>query len=479
MKNLLTCLLTVAYINVSAQNVGVGTTSPQEKLHVAGNVRTDTIKSSAIQLPPNAGAGKILTSDADGNGTWQNLVINTNSNGATGFGAWGDCATNANISAYNPVTHPNPSTGDQFGKTVSISGNFAVIGAQSDDVVGSNEGSACVFQFDGEQWNFMQLLTDPSAADDDVFALSVAISGNYIVIGTPLADVGPNADQGTASVFYFNGSSWNFLQQLTDPSGSAGDNFGISVAIDNNTIIVGSYLDDVSFTEQGSASIFQFDGSSWNFIQQLVSPTGAFEDLFGRSVSVSGDYAVIGVYRDDVGANADQGSACVFHFNGSTWDFRQQLTDPSGTAGDNFGWSVTAYGNYILVGAHFDDIAASNDGSVHAFRFDGSSWIYMERLSDSNPFSNEQFGYHVSMSGKYALVGANRDNTVGMNRGAATLYQRVGNGWQKILLITDPGTRLSDEFGISTAIDATTRRFLIGAHAYRNNSGKAIFGRIN
>jgi hypothetical protein len=481
MKKIIAPLLLLSPFYLHAQHVGVGTTIPQEKLHVAGNIKSDTIKPSAIQLTPNAGAGKILTSDADGNGNWENLVINTNptTNGATGFGPWGDCTTNAAISAYNPVTHPEPNTNDQFGRKVSLSGNFAVIGAAQDNVTGIQNGSAHVFQFDGEQWNFMQMLTDPSSADGDFFGVSVSISGNYIVIGASQADVSGNAEQGTASVFYFDGSSWVFMQQLTDPVGGAGDNFGSSICIHNNTIIVGSNQDDVSFTNQGSAHIFQFDGSSWVYVQQLTAPDGAADDLFGHSVAVSGEYAVVGSYLDDVGADANQGSAYVFHFNGSSWDFQQQLTDLLGTAQDNFGYSVAISGNYIITGAYHDDAQVANGGSANVFHFDGSSWIYMERLIDTNPTSNEQFGYHVSISGKYALVGANRDNTVGMDRGAVTIYHRVGPGWQRLVLVTDPGHRMNDEFGVATAIDETTRRFLIGAHRYRFNTGKALFGKIN
>jgi hypothetical protein len=477
-KATLLLLIFFLWAKTKAQNVGVGTTNPQEKLHVAGNIKTDTIKPAAIKFILNAGNGKVLTSDADGNSNWQTLAIG--SNGGAGFGAWGDCATNANVGGYNPVTHPDPSGSDQFGKTVSLSGNYAIIGAQSDDVDGNNnQGSASIFHFDGEQWVFMQLLTDPSGEADDLFGITVSISGNYAVVGAPLADIGANTDQGSANIFQFDGSNWVFVQQITDPAGEAGDNFGYSVSISGDLVVIGAYMDDNAFTDQGSASIFQYDGNSWNFVQQLFHPVPASNDLFGRSVSISGDLVIVGVYSDDIGINADQGSAIIFRYDGSSWNFQQQLADAVGTAGDSFGWSVAISGNSAIVGAYLDDNASVNQGSASVFRYDGSNWVVTDKLEDPNPVGNEQFGYHVSISGNYAIVGENKDITVGMNRGSATIYQRVGLGWQRILQVTDPGNRLNDEFGVSTALDAATRRFLIGAHGYRNNSGKAIFGKIN
>lgn len=475
MRKVIISLLICSFLPpVSAQHVGVGTNSPTEKLHVAGNIKADTIKPAAITFSPDAGTGKVLTSDAGGNASWQAMLAN--SSGATGFGAWGDCSTNANIGAHNPVSHPTPSSGDLFGRSVAISGNYAIVGAPNDDVDGkTNQGSATIFRFNGEQWEFMQLLTDPGGEASDFLGSCVAISGDYAVASAFMADINGNIDQGALCVFHFDGSSWVFVERLTDPTGAAEDYFGISVAMNDSFIIVGAYGDDMTFVEQGSASIFQFDGSNWLFFQQLAHPSGAADDVFGRSVSISGNYAIVGTFGDDVGF-VDQGSASIFHFDGSSWVFMQLLTDPAGAANDNFGNSVCISGDDVIVAAQWDDATVTNQGSAFIFHYNGATWVLTEQLFEQTPAAGEQFGNHVSISGNYAIVGESGDQ---MNRGSATIFQRVGLGWQKLQYVTDPAIRLNDAFGYSTAIEGSSRRFIIGAQGYRNSSGKAIFGRIN
>ena len=182
--------------NSFSQNVGIGTISPTEKLHVTGNIKVDTIKPNAIKLLPNAGNGKILTSDATGNASWQKGIIDS----GVGFGPWGDCSVN-NISEYNPVVDPTGTADDYFGGSTSISGNFAIVGAYNDDVgVNINQGSASIFQFNGTNWVLMQKLTDATGATGDFFGSSVSISGNYAIVGSYADDVGANIDQGSASI---------------------------------------------------------------------------------------------------------------------------------------------------------------------------------------------------------------------------------------------------------------------------------------
>ncbi|MEK7226855.1 MAG: FG-GAP repeat protein, partial [Bacteroidota bacterium] len=126
----------------ASQNVGVGTITPTEKLHVAGNIKGDTVKPAAINFTPYAGAGKRLTSDAAGNASWQEL----SSSGGVGFGSWGDCSMNS-ISGYEPLADATGTVGDFFGFKVSISGNYAIAGAYADDVgANTNQGSKSIYR---------------------------------------------------------------------------------------------------------------------------------------------------------------------------------------------------------------------------------------------------------------------------------------------------------------------------------------------
>ncbi|MBX2933412.1 MAG: FG-GAP repeat protein [Ferruginibacter sp.] len=292
----LICLLT-AFCITNAQNVGIGTSNPTEKLHVVGNVKADTLKPSAFKLTSGAGEGKVLTSDAAGNASW---ALNNSSSGSNiGYGVWGDCATNGNISEYQPVVDNSGSTNDYAGYSVSISGNYAIVGAANDDV-------------------------------------------------------GTNPNQGSASIYRYNGSSWVLMKKITDATGAANDNFGISVSISDNYAIVGAANDDVGVnTNQGSASFYHYTGSSWELMQKITDAGGAANDNFGTSVSISGNYAIVGISNDDVGVNSNQGSASIYLRNGPLWRKLQNVVDPAGSGGDDFGCSVSldATTKRFLVGA--------------------------------------------------------------------------------------------------------------------------------
>ena len=213
----------------------------------------------------------------------------------------------------------------------------------------------------------------PSGAGSDLFGSAVAIDGDTMIVGAPRDDVGANADQGSAHIYRWTGSGWTLEATLTATGGAAGDQFGISVAISGDTALVGAHFDNVGAnTDQGSAWIFSRIGTKWIGPDlQLLASNGAANDNFGISVALSGDTALVGAYVDDVGANANQGSAYVFTRSGSTWTQQAQLTATGGAAGDSFGISVAlggGAGDTALVGASSDDVGANaNQGSAWTF----------------------------------------------------------------------------------------------------------------
>ena len=463
---------------LQAQNVGIGTTTPTEKLHVVGNIKNDTIKPNAIKLLPNAGNGKILTSDATGNASWQKGIIDT----GVGFGPWGDCSVN-NISEYNPDVDPTGTADDYFGGSTSISGNFAIVGAYNDDVgVNINQGSASIFQFNGTNWVFMQKLTDATGATGDFFGSSVSISGNYAIVGSYADDVGANVDQGSASIYFYNGTTWVLMQKITDSNGAGGDFFGTSVSISGNYAIAGSFSDDVgAIADQGSLSIFFYNGTSWSNVQKLTDAGGATGDYFGVSCAVNGNYLVVGESGDDVGVNSNQGSVLMYRYNNVSWVLTQKTTDAGNNANTNYGSSVSISGAYLIVGAYTDGFGGnSNYGSATIYQYNGSNWVLMQKLIKTNQTNFDYFGNSVSISGNYALVGA-PGSSLGTTtqEGSATLYMRLGTGWKKLQYITDPGGNPVDLLGTSCGVDGVSMRFIIGATGYGNKSGTVLFGKIN
>jgi len=464
-----------------SQNIGIGISTPAEKFHVAGNIKGDTVKSNVLKITPNAGSGKVLTSDASGNSSWQ--TSNAFAAGNIGFGVWGDCATNGNLTDFHPIADSGGVAGDWFGSSVSISGNFAIIGAFRDGI-GSNidQGSVSMYQFNGSNWVLMQKITDATGTAGDFFGNSVSIAGNVAIVGAYFDDAGANTDQGSVSFYQYNGSSWVLMQKLTDVTGAANDNFGISVSMSGNYAIVGAYQDDVGANlNQGSVSIYQYNGSSWVLMQKIIDPSGAGGDGFGNSVSIAGNYAIVGSYNDDFSTNTDQGSVSLYQFNGSNWVLMQKLTDATGAANDYFGYSVSISGNYAIVGAYLDDEGTNtNQGSASIYQYNGSNWVLMLKLIDVTGAADDRFGTSVTISGDYAIVGAQVDDIgAKSNQGSASIFLRVGNGWGKLQSVTDPLGNASDNFANAVSIDAATKRFLIGALGYANLTGKVVFGKVN
>lgn len=139
---------------------------------------------------------------------------------------------------------------------------------------------------------------------------------------------------------------------------------------------------------------------------------------------------------------------------------RQKITDATGAAFDNFGINVSISGSYAIVGAHGDAIGANNgQGSASIYYFNGISWVLVQKLTDISGAANDRFGINVSISDNYAIVGAYQDNSA---LGSASIFLKVGNGWQKLQYVTDPGGNTNDVLGFATAIDAITKRFVIG-----------------
>ena len=347
------------------------------------------------------------------------------------------------------LTASDAAADDFFGSSVSISGDYAVVGAPEDGDVGNASGSAYIFMRNGSSWIEQAKLTASDAAADDFFGRSVSISGDYALIGADRDDDAGSAS-GSAYIFMRNGSSWIEQAKLTASDAAAFNLFGVSVSISGDYALVGARGNKGS---SGSAYIFKRNGSSWAEQAKLTASDVAEDDQFGVSVSISGDYALVGALGDD-DAGSTSGSAYIFMRNGSSWTEQAKLTASDAAADDLFGFSVSISGDYAVVGAYLDDDAGDKSGSAYIFMRNDTSWIEQAKLTASDAAADDQFGFSVSISGDYAVVGAYLDDDAGDRSGSAYIFMRNGSSWIEQAKLTASDAAADDLFGISVSISA-------------------------
>ena len=253
-------------------------------------------------------------------------------------------------------------------------------------------------------WKEQAKLFEKFGAPYGVFEWSVSIDGDYALIGAPWH---PNI-KGAAYVFKRDGSTWIQEAELTASDGFFQDDFGSSVSLDGDYALIGAQLDSDNGPESGSAYVFKRDGSNWTQEYKLTALDAESDDHFGYTVSLDGDYALIGAPYDDYPGVWNSGSAYIFKRSGTTWIQEDKLTNPDIDEWDLFGCSVSLDGDYALVGAEIDDEAS---GSAYIFKRDGSTWIQEDKLTASG--STHTFGCSVSLDGNFALIGARNTNSKG------------------------------------------------------------------
>ena len=379
--------------------------------------------------------------------------------------------------------------GDYFGISVALSGDTALVGAYGADV-GANvdQGAAYVLVRGETGWSLQQKLTASDGEAMDMFGYAVALSGdgNIALVGAYSADGLSTANQGAAYVFVRSGSTWTEQATLTALDGDDGDAFGISVAltVDGHTALIGTFTADISpNNDQGAAYVFTSDGVYWSQQQKLFDSLGAAGDNFGRSVAISGDLALVGVPRDQIGSNSLQGSAIIFRRSGTTWTQTTKLLASDGAAQDAFGFSVALYGPTALVGAYNDDVGANADqGSAYVFgQVTSNTWEQQAQLTASDGAADDFFGRSVALANEKALVGA-YDDTIGANadQGSAYVFTRSGTTWTERTHLTAFDGAAGDLLGVS--VDWSGDRFLVGAHqdaiGTNDNQGSAYAGRV-
>ena len=236
-----------------------------------------------------------------------------------------------------------------------------------------------------------------SVIGGDFFGVSVALDGDTAVVGANQDDDN-GSNSGSVYVFVRSGTTWTQQRKLVANDGTEYDLFGTSVALDGDTAVVGATGDDDNGSHSGSAYVFFRSGTTWTQQQKLVANDGASQDYFSNSVALDGDIAVIGAPGHYMSPNS--GSVYVFFRSGTTWSQQQKLVAGDGAAGDAFGVSVALDGDTAVVG-----VGDNVDGFLYVFVRSGTTWTQQQKLVTAVPDRFDGDGKSVALDGHIAVSG--------------------------------------------------------------------------
>lgn len=340
------------------------------------------------------------------------------------------------------LNDPTITTGDAFG-SVALDGNLLLIGAYADDTNGTDVGQAHLF--DATTGALLRTFDDPTVTSHDVFGFTVAIDGDLVLIGAP-------NHGSTGQAHLFDANTGALLRTFDGPTPTSADQFGIRVALDGNRALIGDARDNTNGSLVGRAHLF--DTSTGAILRTFDDPTVTGADEFGGSVALDGNSVLIGAKHDATnGFRVGQ----AYLFDATTGALLWTFDDPTPTSSDLFGESVAIDGNRVLVGAPHDDSNGTDVGQ--AYLFDASTGALLQTFDDPTVTLTDSFGVFVALDGDRALIGATFDDTGGTNVGQAYLFD--ANTGALLQTFDDPTPTIGDTFGSWVALDGD--RVLIGA----------------
>lgn len=381
-------------------------------------------------------------------------------------------------------------TGDQFGHSVSIYGDYAIVGAVLDDKdelgnnIKVNAGSAYILKKENGIWVENQKIEPLDRAADDYFGYSVSMNGDYVIVGALFQT--KDASSGAAYIFKRGVDGiWKQTQKIRASDKDVRDNFGTSVSIAGDYAIVGAQLEDENAfggntkNDAGSAYIFKRGTDEVWVEQQKIVPTDrGIGDHFGYSVSIDGNYIAVGCPQNDFDGLGDNmkdnaGAAYIFKQTNGIWTQQQKIVASDRIEFDEFGTAVSITGNYVIVGSPLDDLETdligknTNAGAAYIYNQINSTWTNEKKIVAKLREEGSHFGTSVSISGNYAVVATNYDDTdatgndAKTDAGSAYIFKNDNTNWVLDQKIVGSGRNANDLFG--TSVGTSGNRIIVGA----------------
>jgi hypothetical protein len=359
------------------------------------------------------------------------------------------------------VPNPDPGLADYFGESVAVLGSTVLIGASRDDSPGTNDDSGAAYLFSGATGDMVRAFPNPEPDAYDGFGAAVGGDGDAVLVGAPYDD-GDGYDRGTA--YLIDGTTGAVLHTLQSPSPTNSGHFGYALAVGGGTVLVGAPRDGAQDPDDTAGAVHLFDRASGELILTIPNPEPEAYDQFGQSVAASENRVLVGAPYDD-GGGIDRGAVYLFEITSGL--LLHTFRSPNPTDFGQFGQSVAAAGDVILIGGPHDNTPGTTDGAGAAYLFSATTGDLLLTLGNPTPGYYEQFGRSVAVANGAVLIGAPYDNTPGTsdNAGAAHLFD--GTTGDLLETLTNPAPAFHDAFGQSVSVLGG----LTAVGAFRDNSG--------
>jgi len=363
------------------------------------------------------------------------------------------------------LTQPIPG----FGAAVDIDGDTAAISGYGFIFSDFPDPTVYLYRKEGTTWTLKQSLIaqgDPQAS----FGFSVALSGNTLVVGAP-GDNTAGSSAGAAYVYVRDGDTWSLQQKLIASDAANFAQFGISVDITGDTIVVGAHGDDDSGYQTGAAYVYHRDGVTWTEQQKLKASDEAPESAFGLSVSINGQTIAVGSPSQASGV-FNSGAVYVFVNNGGSWQQQQKIKANITQENQQLGSSVGISGDTIVATAPGEIVGVPSNnaqnvhshGAAYVFQRSGTSWVQSKRFYERDTNRTGGFATTAAIDGDTIIIGdPTYDSATADFAGAVYAYVRNGSGWSLKYTLTANDAQFLDTLGFS-AIAISGDSVIAGVH---------------
>ncbi len=434
---------------MTAQNVGIGTATPTQKLEVAGAVKIGGTETAA----PGTIRWNAASHDFEGfNGkAWVSLT--------GGKTLWGNQATYAH---ENDAANHNGNAGSVLGSAVALGGGLVFTGAPGEHSSNGEKqasGRVLIYHKRPDGWFFYHSLLAPDAASGDRFGSSLDVSSTHLIAGAPNADAGNKEDMGKAYIYTIGNGSFPLEATLTPSDGTTDSYFGETVALSGNLAIVGMPLKEIGLYphirhNQGAVYPFRREGSTWVPLPWITPAEGKAGEQFGSSLSADGSFVAVGAPQAAHDGLNGTGKVYLYQNNGSGLVPHSLLINPDLELGDEFGYSLHLAHDTLVVGApEYSYGEHDSTGKAFVFVRSGNAWNLKAILRASDGRRTDAFGSSVHRFGSWIIVGAPRAKVgSALAQGKAYIFRQSGNAWvQEAVLTLQEGTR-SARLGTQVAI---------------------------